>query len=77
MDIIINVLVTSTPQSTLMPKALGHTSRLRRSILAPMALDPLRLLQASSEFPDKARYSFAAAYGRRAKRGARAALVNP
>jgi len=37
-----------------MPMALGHTSRLRRSILVPMALDPLWLPAASSEFPDGA-----------------------
>jgi len=47
---------------------LGHISRIRRSILAPMALGPLRLLAASSEFPDGARHSFAAAYGRRTQR---------
>jgi len=48
--------------------AFGHTSRLRRSIIAPLVLDPLRLLAASSEFPGGARHLFAATYEGRAER---------
>jgi len=35
-----------------MPAVLGHTSRLWRSILTPVAPSPLRLLATSSEYPD-------------------------
>ena len=42
---------TDRQRSTLAPTALGHTSRIRRSILAPAALAPSRLRLASSEFP--------------------------
>ena len=63
---------------TLPPTALGY-SPLRRSILAPAALGPLRLQLSSSEFPDGAGHPFAAAYknsARIASLWAGAALAN-
>jgi len=53
-------------QSHLTSTVLGHTSYLWRSILAPT--DPLQLLVASSEFPNRAGHSFAVVYRRRMQR---------
>jgi len=44
------------------PRAYGSGSQ-----IAPTALDPLRLLAASSEMPNGARHSFAAEYGQRGR----------